>query len=90
MKVYLAHASNPDIPGGYWPDGNPSAKCGYAEVKTIVDASKTCRQYIEKNGLGGGNWIGGQVFQDKKQVAYISYNGRAWNPNAIGKKELIQ
>lgn len=31
--------------------------------------------------LGGGNWTGGQVFDGGTQIAYISYNGRAWTPN---------
>ena len=57
--------------------------------RTLEDASKACRNYIEYWNLGGGNWTGGQVFDglgDDKQVARISYNGHIWdmNDNKIG------
>jgi hypothetical protein len=76
--VALRHSGNPDISGGYW-SGRPSEGPIMRPVETMRDAAKECLAYIERNGLGSGNWTGGQVFVDKhKQVARISYNGTAW------------
>ena len=78
MKLYLSHASNPDIDGGYWQDGNPYAAKHSVQINSVDDAPRICRKYIDDNGLGGGNWTGGQIMQDGEQVAYVSYNGRVW------------
>lgn len=81
LTVTLSHASNPDIDsnGGYWQEANRSARRHVVPVQSIDAAAAMCRQYIDRNGLGGGNWTGGQVMRDlTEQVAYISYNGRAW------------
>lgn len=48
---------------------------------TLRMASEVCRAWIDANKLGGGNWTGGQVFNGKKQIARISYNGRVWDMN---------
>jgi hypothetical protein len=76
--VHLKHAANPDIPGGYYGFKRPAHL--KAQVETLADAAKTCRQYIDHNELGGGNWTGGQVFKgnSNEQVARVSYNGRVW------------
>ena len=85
MLVTLAHASNPDIDGGswgtpgYWQDGNPDAPKGSVKVESFRDAAIKCSRYINDNALGGGNWTGGKVMRDGKQVARISYNGRVWD-----------
>lgn len=78
LTVELKHASNPDIDGGYWQDGNPHAKRHVLPVQNIEAASVVCRQYIERNGLGGGNWTGGAVKRDGVMIGKISYNGRFW------------
>ena len=78
LTVELKHASNPDIVGGYWQDANPSARRHVVSVQNLDAASVMCRQYIEKNGLGGGNWTGGDVHRDGKLIARVSYNGRIW------------
>jgi hypothetical protein len=75
MKVRLAHASNPDIRGGYWGE-KPTVKAHSVTVTTLDEASKVCRDFIEKYELGGGNWTGGQVEDNNKVVAQIAYNGR--------------
>jgi hypothetical protein len=50
-----------------------------AIVGTLEEASQECREYIKVNDLGGGNWVGGQVFDEQgNQIAAISYNGRIW------------
>lgn len=58
-------------------------------VSSLRDASDACRLYIKHYELGGGNWIGGQVFDRAKvQVAQISYNGRAWKPGPWPQPEI--
>jgi hypothetical protein len=76
MIVKLGHAKNPDIHGGYWvkpKDGKRSV-----DVDSFAMASGACLGYIKRNGLGAGNWSGGQVYDGEKQVAIVSYNGRVW------------
>jgi hypothetical protein len=53
-------------------------------------ASKACRDYIEENDLGGGNWTGGDIRENGKVVAKVSYNGTVWPPSefAVGMKPL--
>lgn len=76
----LSNVGNPDL------HQDPTSKLfgtevGFIKCKTLEDCSKVCLMYIEHYDLGGGNWDGGQVFQDEKcsvQVAQISYNGRIW------------
>lgn len=49
-------------------------------VSSMREASLVCREYIDEHGLGGGNWTGGQIMENGKIVAYVSYNGRVWKP----------
>lgn len=83
--VNLSHAKNPDITnGGYWEKPKDSGKPKGMKCASLQEASRKCREYIERNNLGGGNWTGGAVFFHKdgsailgtEQVATISYNGR--------------
>lgn len=55
-------------------------------VDTLSDASRACRNYIERHDLGGGNWTGGEV-KDREGtiVARVSYNGRIWTPEPYPK-----
>ncbi len=78
-RVILANAGNPDL--GQCPDHALfGVGSGKVSVTTLNDASQTCRKYIDENGLGGGNWVGGDVTSDGKVVARVSYNGRVWLP----------
>lgn len=80
LKVYLSNVGNPDrfqdpdrpLPGtrsGYW-----------VEVADIESASKACRDYIDENDLGGGNWPRAEVrdLATDEVLGHISYNGRFW------------
>lgn len=50
-------------------------------VRSLEEAITVCRNFIDDNELGGGNWSGGQVsLVNGTPVAYISYNGRIWDP----------
>jgi hypothetical protein len=81
--VHLSHGPNPDLQysggysSGYWGD-TPAEGAKNVEVSTLADASDVVLAYIGRNGLGGGNWTGGQVIKGGKVVARISYNGRIW------------
>lgn len=78
--VILAACGNID----HYEDPYSNIVNGIAVEKEIVpaDSIEECqrlvREYIDKNDLGGGNWDGGQVFNNGKRVGYISYNGRYW------------
>jgi len=79
FKVRLASAGNPDM------GQDPRRRKYGAEpnrtdtVMTLREAAARCREFIELNDLGGGNWAGGQVHDGMNQeVAYVSYNGRVW------------
>lgn len=76
MKVRLAHAPNPDLGGGYWSDSDiPDKRSEWVDVPSIEAASATCRSYLERYRLGGGNWTGGQVKQGSKIIGRVAYNG---------------
>lgn len=86
--VNLSHAKNPDITnGGYWEQPKDAGKSKSVKCATLQEAAQECRAYIERNGLGSGNWTGGAVFfgsnrgriPGTEQVATISYNGRIWD-----------
>lgn len=79
LRVTLAsvgnidHGQNPAAPLY----GTPSSS---KDVDSLLAASDACCAYIKENGLGAGNWSGGDVFDEKqKLVARVSYNGRIWH-----------
>ncbi len=45
-------------------------------MESLEEASLECRKFIERNNLGGGNWVGGAVYEDNKCIVRIAYNGR--------------
>lgn len=47
-------------------------------VNTFKEASVAARTWILENELGGGNIGDLKVYEGKKLVALISYNGRVW------------
>lgn len=56
------------------------------EVSSLEEASKACRRFISDNYLGSRDWDGGKVYEGKKVVAVVSYNGRVWTPDR--KREI--
>lgn len=88
MDVLLSHVRNPDIPGGYWSDAAvriPSSK--RRAVKDLLEAVHVVLWFIDRNGLGGGNWSGGEVRRDGVVIARVSYNGRVWTPHPFESPE---
>ena len=82
MKLKLHHVPNPDIPGGYYePPIDPQEMI--VTVDVISDASREYRQWIERNGFGGGNMgeLSGSVYADgaRQPFACVSYNGNIWS-----------
>lgn len=77
FKVRLASCGNPDH--GQTPGRSmPGVRAKTMKVETIANASAACSTYIAEHELGAGNWSGGQVTENGKAIAKISYNGRVW------------
>lgn len=79
MTVDLSHEPNPDVDGGYWSPPIDRGTTHCVRALSLTDASQQCRQYIDHNGLGGGNWTGGTICIDGEPVGRVSYNGRVWS-----------
>jgi hypothetical protein len=73
LTVKLSSAPNPDLNQTEAP-----APTVMYPVHNLEEASALCRQYIETYQLGGGNWTGGQVYQNDVETHHVSYNGRVW------------
>ncbi len=60
-------------------------------VSSFKEASLAARAWIEANELGGGNVGGLKVYEGKKLVALVSYNGRVWTPEVEWtlRKEIL-
>jgi len=99
MKVELASCGNPDH---YQDPYQPMYGCEsnhFITIDTLEEASKECRKFIENYNLGGGNWIGGKVYENGKCIAEISLTGKIMPPSpkheskrkgmAETKRELI-
>lgn len=68
-----------NIDHGQNPYETMSPTRGY-QANTIEECQQAVRDYIEKWDLGGGNWVGGNVYNDSNEyVGNISYNGRFWD-----------
>lgn len=50
----------------------------HVQVKSLRAAAIICRDFIERNELGGGGWSGGQVYEGIQMVAEVSHNGTVW------------
>lgn len=76
--VLLSSCGNPD----YQQDPDrplPGVPVERVPAASLSAASTVCREYIERHGLGSGNWSGG-IIEDANGicVANVSYNGRVW------------
>jgi len=79
LVVRLAVVPNPDH-GQYGSMGVPTRR---VPVTSLEHASHVVRAFVRwmtEEGLGGGNWGGGEVHEGKRLVARVSYNGRVWPP----------
>lgn len=78
QKVYLLLAArgNPDL--GQNPEEIPYGTLAADQlVQCSMDtAGEVTRRFCEDNGLGGGNWVGGDVWENGQHVGHVAYNGR--------------
>jgi hypothetical protein len=89
LTVTLSHCPNPDIKGtGYWEEPVESGTARHVLASSLKRAQQIAQQYIDRNGLGGGNWTGGALMLDGKVIGHISYNGRAWHNTAPREPQL--
>jgi hypothetical protein len=82
MKIRLQHIANPDIAGGYW-DTPKDLKRQDIECIALEGCARVMRGWVEYNGLGSGNMAAhcGEVTQNGRVIAVVSYNGRVWTPD---------
>lgn len=91
MKVKLSSVGNPDLYGEN--PNRPKPGCArneLREVSSFKEASELCRKFIEDNDLGSGNWSGGAITENRKQIAYVSYNGRVWEGSHSSLRKEIK
>ena len=75
-EVELESIDNPDFE--YKKRYTKKIKKYRVSVNSIEEAKKVVSEFINDNDLGGGNFIGAQIYQNNKPIAYISYNLRVW------------
>ena len=76
LQLTMSSRGNPDFREN--PNDALSATI-IIEVANWQAASQACQAYIGQYDLGGGNWNGGQIFEQDRQIARVSYNGRVWD-----------
>lgn len=76
MQRTLSSRGNPDISQNPFQTLSPEIEL---TVTNVEEASRLCRKYITQYNLGGGNWTGGQISENGREIARVSYNGRVWN-----------
>lgn len=90
LQINLSAAVNPDD----YQRGSvrPAITEHLVPISSFLEARQVARKFIEDNDLGGGNWDGGQIYENGKQIAYVSYNGRVWSgiQNGSTKNEEIK
>lgn len=88
LLVNLSHRVNPDFCGGYHGGANSDAPCGWVSGDSVDDCARLCREYLDANGFGGGNWSGGAIVRagidddpnTMEVIARVAYNGTVWFP----------
>lgn len=83
-EVELEAVPNPDYED-YDERGSIKIKKHKKKVKSVEDASMEVKRFIASNGLGSGNWSGGDVYKNGKKIGNISYNGRFWEAEYMAK-----
>jgi hypothetical protein len=72
LQVELGAISNPDM------DEDNEIEFKRVSVKSIDEAVKLVKNFISENDLGGGEFIGAQIYKNGKPIAYVSYNLKVW------------
>lgn len=62
----------------------------WSPAESLEDASRKVREEIERNDIGSRAWTGGDVVDDDgNYVAWVSYNGRIWDPKSKYGREAF-
>jgi predicted ABC-type ATPase len=72
LQVELGAISNPDM------DEDNEIEFKRVSVKSIDEAVKLVKNFISENDLGSGEFIGAQIYNNGKPIAYVSYNLKVW------------
>jgi hypothetical protein len=96
MIIILHHVKNVDLMHGqgngtgYWEPAIDKRRI-VQEVSSLAEASAALTQWVARNGLGGGNLARdcGEVRDNGKVIARVSYNGRVWEPGEWPTKEIV-
>jgi len=56
------------------------ARGNNVEVTDLQAASNAVSEFINENALGSSNFTGGNVKDNGKIIAKVSYNGKVWPP----------
>lgn len=82
LRVRLEARGNPDWRGRDLRLANMHVPTVHAVVRSLAEASKTVVGFIVARNVGYGNYAdSGAVYDDTGHlVAYVTYNGRVWNP----------
>lgn len=76
MKLTLSSAGNPDHGQNPFQPVFGSEDNYTTTVSSFVEATKECLAFIQRNNLGGGNWSGGEIFNNENNlIARVAYNG---------------
>jgi ABC-type glycerol-3-phosphate transport system substrate-binding protein len=75
-RVILASCPNPDFD-----EKKAKAPAQAIDGNTLDELRQAAREYQKKYDLGGGNWAGGAVVDNKtgKLMGHFSYNLRFWD-----------
>lgn len=86
--VFLSSVGNPLL-GQNASKPLPKTQVQKVMVHSLLEARTMVLEYIRDGKLGIGNWNGGAVTrQNGTLLAYISYNGRIWNPTLTNGKRV--
>lgn len=82
LRVLLATRGNPD-------HGQDPARPAWgmppdriASAASLDEARQLVRAYLDDNEVGGGQWVGGDVWQGGRRLGVIAYNGRFFEADA--------
>lgn len=74
--LILKSCANPDLGQSMAP-----APAVVKTVRSLAEAGRAARAYIETHELGASNWAGGPIIDLETGVVVgrVSYNGRVWD-----------
>jgi len=83
LKIIVSSHPNPDLD-----EVDTPAPREEFEAQSYADLSRFARNYIEKNNLGAGNFRS-EIWKGGKRFGHVSYNGRVWKGDPMGKSVMV-